>query len=277
MYSIATMCRVLGVSASGYYAHRKRPPSARARADRELSARIAQIHQSSRTTYGAPRIHAELAATGMQVGRKRVARLMKAARLRGASRRQWITTTVRAPGARPAPDLVERNFSAGAPNRLWVADITYIPTGAGFLYLAVILDACSRKIVGWAMETHLRTELVLKALEMALAQRRPGGVIHHSDQGSQYTALAFGKRLKQAGVRPSMGTVGDCFDNAMCESFFATLECELLQRSSFRTQAEARLAVFDFIEGWYNPHRRHSALNYLSPNQYERSKRFAAV
>jgi len=184
MHSIVTMCRVLGVSASGYYAHSKRPPSARACADAELSVLIGKIHQYSRATYGAPRIHAELAATGMHVGRKRVARLMKAARLRGASRRQWITTTMREPGARPAPDLVERNFGAPVPNVLWVGDITYIPTWAGFLYLAVVLDACSRKIVGWAMETHLRTELVLKALEMALAQRRPAGVIHHSDQGS---------------------------------------------------------------------------------------------
>jgi putative transposase len=145
------------------------------------------------------------------------------------------------------------------------------PTWAGFLYLAVVLDAFSRRIVGWAMETHLRTELVLKALDMALGQRRPAGVIHHSDQGSQYTSLAFGKRCELAGVRPSMGTVGDCFDNAMCESFFATLECELLNRRRFKTQVEARIAVFDFIEGWYNPHRRHSALDYLSPVNYERS------
>jgi putative transposase len=178
---------------------------------------------------------------------------------------------VRDRAARPAPDLVERNFAAAAPNRLWVADITYIPTWAGFLYLAVVLDAFSRRIVGWAMETHLRTELVLKALDMALGQRRPAGVIHHSDQGSQYTSLAFGKRCELAGVRPSMGTVGDCFDNAMCESFFATLECELLSRRCFKTQVEARIAVFDFIEGWYNPHRRHSALDYLSPINYERS------
>ncbi len=189
----------------------------------------------------------------------------RAAGLRGVSRRSWITTTVRDRGARPAPDLVERDFTAAAPNRLWVADITYIPTGAGFLYLAVVLDAFSRRIVGWAMETHLRTELVLNALDMALGQRRPAGVIHHSDQGSQYTSLAFGKRCEQAGVRPSMGSVGDCFDNAMCESFFATLECELLRRRCFKTQVEARIAVFDFIEGWYNPHRRHSALDYLSP------------
>ena len=179
------MCRVLAVSASGYYAWRKRLPSARARADAELTSRITAIHQYSRATYGAPRIHEELLAVGIHVGRKRVARLMKAADLCGVSRRKWVTTTVREPGARPAPDLVERNFVAASPNRLWVADITYIPTWAGFLYLAVVLDTFSRRIVGWAMETHLRTELVLKALEMALGQRRALGVIHHSDQGSQ--------------------------------------------------------------------------------------------
>jgi putative transposase len=271
MHPIATTCRVLGVSPGGYYARLKRPPSARAGADAELSARIAEIHRRSHATYGAPRIHAELRAQGIRVGRKRVARLMSAAGLRGASRRKWVTTTVRDRAARPAPDLVERNFTAAAPNRLWVADITYIPTWAGFLYLAVVLDAFSRKIVGWAMETYLRVELVLKALNMALEQRRPAGVIHHSDQGSQYTSLAFGKRCGEAGVRPSMGSVGDCFDNALCETFFATLECELLNRKSFKTQAEARMAVFQFIEGWYNPHRRHSALDYLSPIDYERN------
>ena len=270
IYGVATMCRVLAVSASGYYAWRKRPPSARARADAELTSRISAIHQYSRATYGAPRIHEELLAAGIHVGRKRVARLMKAAGLCGVSRRKWVTTTVREPGARPAPDLVERNFVAAAPNRLWVADITYIPTWAGFLYLAVVLDTFSRRIVGWAMETHLRTELVLQALNLALWQRRPAAVIHHSDQGSQYTSIAFGQRCREAGVRPSMGSVGDCFDNAMCESFFATLECELLDRRRFKTQVEARMAVFEFIEGWYNPHRRHSALDYLSPINYER-------
>jgi putative transposase len=271
MHAIATMCRVLGVSASGYYARLKRPPSARARADAELSARIAAIHQSSRATYGAPRIHAELAAEGLHVGCKRVARLMTSAGLHGVSRRKWVITTVRDRGARPAPDLVERNFAASGPNRLWVADITYIPTWAGFLYLAVVLDVFSRRIVGWAMETYLRTELVLKALDMSLGQRRPAQVIHHSDQGSQYTSFAFGQRCEKAGVRPSMGSVGDCLDNAMCESFFATLECELLDRRRFKTQIEARMAVFEFIEAWYNPHRRHSALDYLSPINYERS------
>jgi len=264
------MCRVLAVSASGYYAWRKRPPSARARADVELTPRIIAIHQYSRGTYGAPRIHEELLAARLQLGRKRVARLMKAAGLCGVSRRKWVITTVRERGARPAPDLIERNFAAAAPNRLWVADITYIPTWAGFLYLAVVLDTFSRRIVGWAMETHLRTELVLQALNLALWQRRPKAVIHHSDQGSQYTSIAFGQRCREAGVRPSMGSVGDCFDNAMCESFFATLECELLDRRRFKTQIEARMAVFEFIEGWYNPHRRHSALDYHSPINYER-------
>jgi transposase InsO family protein len=185
MYGVATMCRVLAVSASGYYAWRKRPPSARARADAELISRITAIHQFSRGTYGAPRVHEELLAAGIKVGRKRVARWMRATGLCGVSRRQWVTTTVRDRGARPAPDLVERNFVAAAPNRLWVADITYIPTWAGFLYLAVVLDTFSRRIVGWAMETHLRTELVLQALNLALWQRRPKEVIHHSDQGSQ--------------------------------------------------------------------------------------------
>ena len=272
IYRTATMCRVLEVSTSGYYAWCKRSPSARAQADAELTSRMNAIHERSHETYGAPRVHAELEAEGIQVGRKRVARLMRTAGLVGVSRRKWITTTVRDRNARPAPDLVERNFVAPGPNRLWVADITYIPTWAGFLYLAVVLDAFSRRIVGWAMETHLRTELVLEALNMALAQRRPAGVIHHSDQGTQYTSIAFGMRCRESGVRPSMGSVGDCFDNAMCESFFATLECELLDRRHFRTQVEARMAVFEFIEGWYNPHRRHSALDYLSPINYERSQ-----
>jgi putative transposase len=271
MHAIATMCRVLDVSPSGYYARQQRPPSVRARADAELSLRIAQIHRRSQATYGAPRIHAELAAQGIHVGRKRVARLMTAAQIRGESRRKWLTTTVRDPQARPAPDLVQRNFTAAAPDQLWVADITYIPTWTGFLYLAVVLDAFSRRIVGWAMETSLRTELVLKALNMALQQRRPTSVIHHSDQGSQYSSFAFGQRCDQAGVRPSMGSVGDCFDNAMCESFFATLECELLNVRSFKNPAEARSGVFEFIEGWYNPHRRHSGLDYLSPIEYEKN------
>ena len=266
------MCRVLGVSPSGYYAWRERPLSLRARADVKLSAEIQAIHRESRGTYGVPRIHAELAERGILVGRKRVARLMRGAGLRGVSRRKAFRTTVRDETARSAPDLVERDFTAVGPDQLWVADITYVPTWAGLLYLAVVVDAWSRRVIGWAMETHLRTELVLAALEMAVAQRHPTAVIHHSDQGCQYTSVAFGKRCAEAGVRPSMGSVGDAYDNALCESFFATLECELLDRHRFRTQVEARLAVFDFIEGWYNPRRRHSALDYRSPMIFERSQ-----
>jgi putative transposase len=270
IYPVKTMCRVLNSSTSGYYAWRKRPPSARTQADQKLSKRIHEIHEKSKGTYGAPRIHAELAdVDDLHVSRKRVARLMRAEGWQGASRRKAPRTTQRKPGARPAPDLVQRNFTAKAPNRLWVADITYIATWTGWLYLAVVVDAWSRKVVGWAMSTHLQTALVMDALQMAIQQRRPEEVIHHSDQGSQYTSLAFGQRCRDAGVRPSMGSVGDCFDNALCESFFATLECELLDRSTFHNQAEARQAVFQFIEGWYNPHRRHSALDYLSPNRYE--------
>jgi putative transposase len=265
------MCRVLGVSSSGYYAAFVREPSARALQDERLLQRIREIHLHSRGTYGAPRIHAELRdEDGIRVGRKRVARLMKAASLRGASRRPGFQTTVRDRAARPAPDLVQRDFVALGPDRLWVADITYVPTHAGFLFLSVVMDAWSRRIVGWAMKTHLRTELVLEALEMALAQRRPETVIHHSDQGCQYTSIEFGKRCRLAGVRPSMGSVGDCYDNAMCESFFATLECEVLDYRPFPSQAEAQIAIFEFIEGWYNTQRRHSALGYKSPVNFER-------
>lgn len=270
-YPVTTMCRVLEVSTSGYYAWLKRPPSRRAQKDEALTRQIKRIHARSKGTYGAPRIHANLAREGVHVGRKRVARLMRAAELQGVSRRKRYGTTQRQPDARPAPDLVERNFSAEGPDELWVADITYVATWSGWLYLAVVLDSWSRRVVGWAMATHLRTQLVLDALAMAIWQRRPNGVIHHSDQGSQYTSLAFGKRCREAGVRPSMGSIGDCFDNAMCESFFATLECELLDRESFRSPMDARQAVFAFIEGWYNPHRLHSALDYASPIQFERS------
>jgi len=273
---VATMCRVLEVSTSGYYAWRKRSISQRSQEDALLTDRIRWIHLRSRGTYGAPRIHAELADEGLRVGRKRVARLMQAADLRGVSRRRRPRTTMRAVGAQPAPDLVERDFTALGPDRLWVADITYVPTWSGFLYLAVVVDAWSRRVVGWSMASHLRTELVLDALDMAIRRRRPASVIHHSDQGSQYTSIAFGKRCREADVRPSMGSVGDCYDNALCESFFATLECELLDRHAFHTRDEARRAVFEFIEGWYNPHRRHSALDYASPAGYEMRHAYAA-
>jgi putative transposase len=278
VFPIAVMARVLGVSESGFHAWRQRPASARAVADKMLLKRVRTIHASSRETYGVPRVHAELRAAGEKHGRKRIARLMRVAGLIGASRRRTgVTTTRRDKDARPAPDLVDRNFVASQPNRLWVADITFVPTASGFLYLAVVLDAWSRKIVGWSMTNHLRAELVIDALEMAIGQRQPGGVIHHSDQGGQYTSLAFGKRCQEAGVRPSMGSVGDAYDNAMCESFFATLECELLDRRRFASQAEARMACFSFIEGWYNPVRLHSALGYQSPMAYEAAQEEVTV
>lgn len=268
-HSIATMSAALQVTESGFHAWRVRPPSRHAREDAELLERIREIHTMSRETYGAPRVHAELKAEGIHVGCKRVARLMRTAGLVGVSRRKFCVTTT-PDGAAPAPDLVDRDFAVDEPNQLWVADITYVPTWVGFLYLAVVLDAFSRRVVGWAMATHLRTELVTDALNMALGQRRPQSVIHHSDHGCQYTSIAFGLRCREAGVQPSMGTVGDAYDNAMAESFFATLECELLARRKFRNQVEARMAVFEFIEGWYNPRRRHSALGYLSPADFER-------
>ncbi len=276
VHSIVMMCRLLGVSESGYHGWKTRAPSKRAVADQKLSASIVRIHAASRETYGRPRVMVDLVEEGVCVGGKRVARLMRVAGIKGVSRRKFCVTTTRDQDAQPAPDLVKREFKADAPNKLWVADITYIPTWAGFLYLAVVLDVFSRRIVGWAMATHLRTELVIEATNMALRQRRPTDVIHHSDQGSQYTSIAFGLRCKAAGVRPSMGTVGDCYDNAMCESFFATLECELLDRSKFKNQVEARTSVFEFIEGWYNPHRRHSSIGYESPVKYESNHTAAA-
>jgi putative transposase len=224
-YSVTTMCRVLEVSPSGYYAWDKRVPSKRAVSDAELGALIEEIHRSSDGTYGAPRIRAELADEPhfRHIGKRRVARIMRERSLVGVHRRRFTRTTIANKDERPAPDLVKRNFTATAPNQLWVADITYVPTWAGFLFLAVVLDVFSRRIVGWAMATHMRTKLILDALDMAAEQRRPKGVIHHSDQGSQYTSIDFGIRCARLGVRPSMGTVGDCYDNAMAESFFATL------------------------------------------------------
>src|SRR5208283_512936 len=275
-YTIAMLCRVLEVSPSGYYAWCKRSPSARRQGDLLLGDRIEALFRKSRSTYGRPRIHADLRDEGVSISGKRVARLMRERGIYGASRRKSTTTTIRNRDARPAPDLVDRKFTAERPDQLWVADITYIPTWAGFLYLAVVLDAYSRRVVGWSMANHLRTELVLEALNMAIYRRKPDGVIHHSDQGCQYTSIAFGARCREANVRPSMGSVGDAYDNAMCESFNATLECELLVQHNFKTQREASLAIFDFIEGWHNPHRRHSALGYLSPNNYERQMSQAA-
>jgi putative transposase len=273
-HSVTMMARLLGVSTSGFYAWKVREPSDRALENEKLLDLVRQFHSESDGNYGRLRITKDLHEgeddMWHHVGHNRVGRLMRAAGLRGVTRRKECWTTTRDHGVRPAPDLVHRDFVAEAPNQLWVADITYIPTWAGFLFLAVVLDVFSRRIVGWSMANHLRTELILDALEMAIARRKPENVIHHSDQGCQYTSLAFGSRCREAGVRPSMGSVGDCFDNAMCESFFATLECELLNKHRFPTQIAAMPRVFNFIEGWYNTRRRHSSIDYLSPIEFER-------
>lgn len=276
-YPVTTMCRVLEVSRSGYYAWADRTPSARAQANAVLLKKIEEIYEESDGTYGAPRMRAELRDHELPASLNRVARVMRQAGIRGVSRRKGVVTTWRNKEVAPAGDLVNRDFTATGPDQLWVADITYVPTWAGFLYLAVVLDVWSRRVVGWAMRTHLRTELVLEALDMAVMQRSPDGVIHHSDQGCQYTSYAFGKRCAAAGVRPSMGSVGDAYDNAMAESFFASLECELIDRRTFRSHAEARMAVFRYIEGWYNPRRRHSSLGYLSPLNFETKHRALAA
>lgn len=269
-----TLCKVLKVSTSGFYAWRDRAPSGRALANLALTEQIRLAHAHSRGTYGMPRIRAELRERGIRAGRTRIGRLMRLAGLSGTELRRFAVTTARNQRERPAPDLVNRELVAYGPNQLWVADATYIPSWAGFIYLAIVLDVWSRGVVGWAMRETLHTELMLAALNMALEQRKPGeGVIHHSDQGNQYTSFQFGKRCKQMGVRPSMGSVGDAYDNAMAESFFASLEKELLDRQTFKSKAEARIAVFSWIEGWYNPHRRHSALGQRSPAQFEDKQR----
>ncbi len=270
-YPVRVMSRLLGVSASGFYAWKDRPLSTRAVEDIALTAKIFAIHRRSGEAYGAPSIKAELADEhDTHVGQKRVARLMRAAGIKGLAPVKFVTTTIADPEADRALDKVDRQFIADGPDQLRVADITYAPTWSGFLYLAIVLDVWSRRIVGWSMANHLKTELVLDALDMALAQRRPESVIHHSDRGCQYTSYAFGKRCREAKVVPSMGSVGDAYDNAMAESFFATLEREVINRRTFKSQAEARMAIFTWLEGWYNPHRRHSSLGYLSPINYER-------
>jgi putative transposase len=278
VFPVATMCRLLGVSTSGFWAWLGREPSERSVSDAGLTARIEAVHRGSRGTYGSPRVHADLAAGGERVSRKRVARLMRRAGLVGVHRRRFVTTTVRDPAAAPAPDLVERDFHPAGPDRLWVADITALPTWAGFLYLAIVLDAWSRRVVGWSMDRSPTAELVTRALDMAIARRRPGeGLVHHSDHGTQYTSLAFGARMRAAGIAASMGTVGDSYDNAMAESFFASLETELIDRTTWRSHAEARAQVFEWIEVFYDRQRRHSALGYLSPCEFEARYRVAGA
>jgi putative transposase len=268
---VRAMCKTLRVSHSGYYDWLERPSCAQAQANAVLLEQIRQAHAASDATYGAPRIQAELADQGINAGHNRIAAVMRAHGLRGVSRRRgWCVTTKRDKESRPAPDLVQREFTATGINQLWVADMTYIPTWAGFVYLAVVLDVFSHKVVGWAFGQQQTAELVIQALNMALITRKPQGVIHHSDQGSQYTSVDFGKRCKEMGVRPSMGSVGDAYDNAMAESFFASLECELIDRRSWKSFAEARIAIFTWLEGWYNPRRRHSGIGQKSPINFEK-------
>ena len=272
-HSIAMMCRVLEVSRSGYHAWASRPPSARAVQDARLTARIRELHALRRRVYGSPRIWADLVLDdGERIGRKRVERLMRQAGLSGLITKKYKATTIRVPGVRVADDLLDRQFAAGAPNRCWVADITYLRTWEGWLYLVAVQDLYSRRIVGWSMADHMRTELVTDALQMALAHRRPDpGLIWHSDQGSQFVSLAFGQQARAAGIAQSMGSRGDCFDNAVAESFFATLKKELINRRSWPTKAELRTEVFEYIEVFYNRQRRHSTLGQRSPVDYETS------
>jgi len=271
-HPVSRLCAVLGVSRAGYYAWSKRPPCRRRRRDGQLLGAIRTIHTESNATYGWPRIHAELRHQGVRVSRKRVARLMRQAGLSGMVRRRKGRTTIRVPGIATAPDRVRRDFAPVAPNRLWVADLTEIATWEGKLYLAVVIDCYSRRCVGWAMADHMRAELVVEALEMALWQRRPGiGLVHHSDRGGQYVSLIFGQTARAAGIAVSMGAKGCALDNAVCEAFFATLKKELTCRRSWPTRRELQTAVFAWIEGWYNRRRLHSTLGYRSPLDYENS------
>jgi putative transposase len=268
---VSLACRWLGVSRSGYYEWATRSPCQRALTDAWLTERIRAIHKAHRGVYGAPRIHADLClAHGVRVSRKRVERLMRAAGISGLVRRKRCRTTISVPGVRVADDLVERRFRPAAPNVLWMADVTYLRTWEGWLYLAAVQDAYSRRIVGWSMADHMRSELVVNALQMAVARRRPApGLIHHSDQGSQYVSLGFGQAARDAGIARSMGSKGDCFDNAVAESFFATLKKELVHRRSWPSRRELTTEAFEYIEGFYNRVRRHSTLGYLSPADYE--------
>lgn len=269
-FPVRSLCRVLGVSHSGYYDWKDRPASPREIANEALTHQIKTIHHLSKASYGMPRIYRELKSRSEKVSKKRVARLMRLAQIKGITRRRHTVTTQQDRLATKAPDLVKRQFTAQAINQLWVADMTYLPTWEGFLYLAVVIDVFSRKVIGWAFSEKMTEHIVINALNMALLTRKPASVIHHSDQGSQYTSKAFRERCKDMGVHLSMGTVGDAYDNAMAESFFASLECELIDQHTWKNKTEARRAVFSWIEGWYNLKRRHSAIDYLSPIEFER-------
>jgi putative transposase len=272
-FPVSVACRLLGVSRSAFYVWEDGAPSDRRLTDAWLLERIKAIHTAHRGVYGWRRIHAELRlAHGVRVSGKRVRRLMRQAGISGLVRTKRGRTTIRVPGVRVGDDLVQRQFRPQAPNVLWVADITYLRTWEGWVYLAAVQDAYSRRIVGWSMADHLRHELVVDALQMAVSRRRPGpGLIHHSDQGSQYVALGFGQKARDAGIAVSMGSKGDCYDNAVAESFFATLKKELVHRRSWPTRRGLISEVFEYIEAFYNRARRHSSLGYLSPSEFENS------
>jgi len=267
-FPIQVMCEVLGVSRSGYYDWASRAESARSVEDRVVAAEIRTAHEASRGRYGSPRVHAALRAHDRRIGRKRVARLMRGMGLSARRKRRFRRTTDSAHAFPVAPNLLGRDFTAGAPDRVWLADLTYIWTAEGWLYLAVVLDLFSRRVVGWAMADHLGHELALAALDMAIARQRPApGLIHHSDRGVPFAAHEYRKRLRQHGMLCSMSRKGDCWDNAPMESFYATLKGELVEQRDYLTHAEARADVFQFLEGWYNRRRLHSALGYLTPEQ----------
>lgn len=269
-FDVAVACRVLNVSRSGYYEWRSRPKSGREQDNELLLKHIRRIHTESRGTYGWPRVTAELQlGLGLPVNHKRVARLMRMAGLQGLYRRRRRGCTVRDPAAEAAADLVNRQFTVEEPNRLWITDITEHPTAEGKVYAAAVMDAYSRLIVGWSIANHMRTELVTDALGMAILRRQPQETIVHSDHGSQYTSWAFGQRLRKAGLLASMGTVGDCFDNAMMESFWGTMQLEVLDKKAWETREELASAIFEWIECWYNPKRRHSSIGMHSPVTFE--------
>jgi putative transposase len=274
-HDVTVLCRLLKVSRSGFYAWLSRPPSPRAVADEVLTTQIRTAFDDNRRVYGAPRIHAELAEAGMRVGRKRVARLMRQAGIVGCHRRKRSFSITRSdPRAEAAPDRVDRHFVAAAPNQLWVADVTYVPTVQGWLYLACVTDVFSRMVIGWSMASRRKSDLVVDAVAMAVHRRggRVPGVIHHSDRGGEYGSHALERELRRHGALASMGSVADCFDNALAESVFATLECELFDQQPggrFATRREAKLAVFDYLETFYNPRRRHSALGHIAPATFE--------
>lgn len=280
-FPVSLLCRVVGVTRQGFSAWKRREPSRRELVDRELCERIRQVHEETEGIYGSPRIYAELRFEhGILVGRKRVARLMRRLGLRGADGKQGgPRTTVRDPKRPSAPDLVDRDFARAEPNRLWVCDLKYIQTGQGFLFLAAVQDVFSRRIIGWSMRDDLKADLVLDALGMAVSARgsAAAGVVAHSDHGSQYTSLAYGTYAKQSGIDLSMGSVGDPWDNALAETFFASLEKELLRRERFTTREHARMRIFWYIECFYNPRRRHSNLGMLSPADYEQQHQQEAI